>query len=134
MKFARNLYTLAASLLLAASAFAGPAGDNKGTLRLYDTVTVQGKQLPAGEYRLEWSGTGPNVQVNVVKGKETVTTLQARVVQAPAKNATDGYSAQKEADGSSALTAIFFHGRNYELQIGEQAAAAPQAGGESGKN
>jgi len=79
MKGSRNLVTLAgASLLLAASAFA--AGTGKGTLRLYDSVDVQGKRLPPGEYKVEWNGEGPEVELNITSGKKTVASVPAQVV------------------------------------------------------
>jgi len=47
MKLSRNLFSITlASLLLAATAFASPS---KGTLKLFEPVTVQGKQLAPGE-------------------------------------------------------------------------------------
>ncbi len=60
-KFTAGLLTF--SLLLAASAIAG--NTNKGTLQLTDTVTVGGKQLPAGKYRVEWAGSGATVEVSI---------------------------------------------------------------------
>ena len=115
MKSSRNIFGLVgASLLLAVSAMA--AGTNKGTLHLYDNVSVQGKQLTPGNYRVEWNGEGPEIQVNIVDGKNTVATVAARVVPVTTKNDQDGYSADNR-DGNNRLKAIFFHGKNYELQI-----------------
>jgi len=55
MKVANITLTfLAGALLLATGSFAGEA--NKATLRLQEKVTVEGKQLPPGTYRLEWDG------------------------------------------------------------------------------
>ena len=127
MKIAKNLTALAAALLLAAAAFAANA--TQGKLRLYEAVSVQGKQLPAGSYKVEWSGKGPDVQVSIVNGKETVATLPAKVVPTTNKNAEDGYSAAKQPDGSNDLQTIFFHGTAFELRVSQQAAnGAPQAG------
>jgi hypothetical protein len=53
------------ALLLATSAFAAAA--NKGSMQLLDPVTVSGKQLPAGDYSVQWDGSGPNVEVNIMK-------------------------------------------------------------------
>jgi len=51
MKVSRNLFSITlASLLLAATAFASPS---KGTLKLFEPVTVQGKQLAPGKYTVE---------------------------------------------------------------------------------
>jgi len=121
-----------ASLLLAASAFA--AGTGKGTLHLYDSVDVQGKQLPPGDYKVEWNGEGPNVELNITEGKKTVASVPAQLVTVAEKNATDGYASKKSDDGKSALTEIFFGGKNYELRLGDQASAEPSHPATSGSN
>ena len=55
---------LGLALLLATSAF---AARNKGSMQLLDPVNVSGKQLPAGEYSVQWDGSGPNVEVNIIR-------------------------------------------------------------------
>jgi|SRR6266436_3326833 len=132
MKGSRSLVILAgASLLLAASAF---AGTGKGTLHLYESMDVQGKQLPPGDYKVEWNGEGPNVELNITEGKKTVASLPAQVVTVAEKNTTDGYASKKLGDGKNALTEIFFHGRDFELRLGNQASAEPSHSGTSGRN
>src|ERR1700719_3962993 len=115
MKSSRKIVgLLGASLLLALSAKAGT--ENKGTLHLFDNVSVQGKQLSAGTYKIEWNGEGPEVQVNIVDGRDTVATVPARVVPVTIKNKEDGYSADNE-NGNRTLKELFFRGKTYELQI-----------------
>jgi len=133
MKGSRNLVILAgASLLLAASAFA--AGTGKGTLHLYESMDVQGKQLPPGDYKVEWNGEGPNVELSITEGKKTVASVPAQVVTVAEKNTSDGYASKKLDDGKSALTEIFFHGKDFELRLGDQASAEPSHSGTSGSN
>jgi hypothetical protein len=120
---ATKLFTLlvGSSLLLSASAFAG--NSNKKTLHLYESVTLEGQQLPPGDYRFEWSGTGPDVKVDILKGKETVASVPARIVALPVSNKVDGYSATAGKDGSHSLTMVFFSGEKYDLQIGDASSA-----------
>lgn len=125
MKGLRNLVTLAgASLLLVSCAFA--AANGKGTLHLYDTVEVQGKQLAPGDYKLQWNGEGPKVELTISSGREAVVSVPAEVVTVSDKNRTDGYTASKANDGNNALTEISFGGRSYELRL-----ANPSNGGAS---
>ncbi len=125
MKVSRNLFSITlASLLLAASAFAAPA--SKGTLKLFEPVTVQGKELAPGKYTVEWNGEGPNVQLNIADGKNGVTAVPARIVPVSAKNRTSGYASAKQQDGRSELTNVFFEGKAFELQIGETASQGGQ--------
>jgi hypothetical protein len=120
---ATKLFTLlvGSSLLLSASVFAG--NGNKKTLHLYESVTLDGKQLPAGDYRFEWTGTGPDVKLNVLKGKETIATVDAHIVSVALPNKQDGYSSAAGKDGSPAVTAVFFSGEKFDLEIGQAAAS-----------
>jgi len=128
MKSSRKIVGLVgASLLLAVSVMAGT--ENKGTLRLYDNVSVQGKQLSPGTYKVEWNGQGPEVQLNILDGKNTVATVPARVVPVTTKNDQDGYTADNE-NGSRTLKELFFHGKSYQLEIEPgTGAGASQPGG-----
>src|ERR1700738_303928 len=118
MKGSRNLVALAgASLLLVASAFA--AGTGQGTLHLYESVDVQGKQLAPGEYKLAWSGEGPKVELSITSSKKSVVSVPAQLIPVGEAYTTDGYAAKSD-DGKNALTEIFFHGKDYELRLGDQ--------------
>jgi hypothetical protein len=129
-----KLFTLLAgtSLLFSASAFAGNGG--KKSLHFDTSVTVEGKPLPAGDYKFEWSGTGPDVKVNILKGKETVASVSAHVVSVPAPNKQDGYSATAAKDGSRSLTTLFFSGEKFDLEIGQASAANAASSAASGTN
>jgi hypothetical protein len=108
---------LGSSLLFAVSAFAG--NTIKKSLHLYESVTIEGTQLKPGDYKVEWSGSGPDVKVNILKGKETVATAPARIVPEGASNSQDGYTLKPGADGSKSLTEVFFTGEKYDLEIGQ---------------
>jgi hypothetical protein len=120
-----SLAILGAAFLFSTSAFAQSA--NKGKLSVPETITVEGKQLLPGDYKVEWEGTGPNVEVKILKGKETVATVPARLVQEPTKAAVDSYSVTKQQDGSRVLSSIYFGGKNLSLEIGQGSAQATPA-------
>jgi hypothetical protein len=119
MKFTAGL--LAFSALLATSAIAG--NSNRGTLSVAETVTVGGKQLPAGKYQVEWTGTGPGVELSISDGRETVAKVPAQVLALAKAQPTSGYATNADQAGNKALTEIFFGGKKYELSIGEASAA-----------
>ena len=118
----RNVIGLIGALLLAGTAFAVSA--NSGNLHLDKAVTVQGKQLKSGEYRVQWNASGDNVQLNITDEKRMVTTVTAHVVAVSSKNESDGHVTRDE-NGSNTLTQIFFRGKNYELYLDDQAAVIP---------
>jgi len=126
--FAKGLL-FGASLLLASAAFAG----EKGSVKLYEDVKVNGKTLAAGNYNLAWEGSGSNVQLSIRQGKETVATLPAQV-EASSSAASSGYSTKQEADGSRSLTNVFFAGKKYTLNLQQAAAASTQAASAPGNN
>ena len=118
-----GLTILAGALLFAAGTFAGEA--NKANLHLQEKVSIEGKQLAPGNYKLEWDGAGPDVQVSILRGKETVATVPARLVEQPARNAQDAYGTNAEPDGSKALTSIYVSGKTFALQFEGAQAARP---------
>ena len=118
-KFAAGLLTF--SLLLASTAIAGTP--NKGTLQVSETVTVGGKQLPAGKYRVEWAGSGSRVELSISDGRETVAKVPAQILPLKKAEPASGYTTSTDQAGNKALTEIFFGGKKYQLSIGEASAA-----------
>jgi hypothetical protein len=111
---------LGLALLLATSAFAA----NKGALQVSDPVTVSGKQLAAGEYKVTWEGTGPNVDLNIMQGKKVVATVPARVIDLDQAPNHDAAVTRANGDGSKSLSEIRFYGKKYALAIGSESAKA----------
>jgi len=120
------------SLLLAANAIAG--NTNKGTLKLDETVTLGGKPLPAGRYQVEWTGTGPAVELSISNGRETVAKVPAQVLTLAKAEPTSGYATSADPAGNKTLTEIFFGGKKYELSIGNASAAATASDKTQGSN
>jgi len=121
MKFANvsKGLLLGLALLLATSAFAAA---NKGSMQLVDPVTVSGKQLPAGDYSVKWDGSGPNVELSILRGNKVVATTAARLIDLSQKPTGDAAVVQQNGDGSKALTEIHFGGKKYALAIGNESA------------
>ena len=109
------------SLLLAASAIAG--NSNKGTLNTDETITVGGKQLPAGKYQVEWAGSGPTVEVSISGDRGTVAKVPAQLLSLKKAEPASGYSISTDQAGNKTLTGILFGGKKYQLSFGEASAA-----------
>jgi hypothetical protein len=124
MKLAKLSLSLLALALLGSSA--AVAGDsNKTTLNLYEKVTVDGKQLNPGHYTVAWEGSGPDVKVTILQGKQTVATSSAHVVEQPIANTTTAYGSETGPDGSRALETIYVGGKRTALQLTQQSAQQP---------
>jgi hypothetical protein len=111
---------LGMALLLAVSAFAANA--NKGSLQLMDSVTLNGQQLKAGEYSLQWDGTGNNVQLSVLQGKKVVATTPAQLINLEKSPSNGAAIIKNNADGTKTLAEVRFGGKKYALAIGTAAA------------
>ncbi|HTR66233.1 MAG TPA: hypothetical protein VMH85_10700 [Terriglobales bacterium] len=80
----RLLVALAAvSMLFSLSAFARQSNKDEGKFTLANRAEVGSTQLAPGSYKAEWNGTGNDVKVNILKGKEVVATTQAQVQDHP---------------------------------------------------
>lgn len=117
MKFAMvsKSLVLGLALLLAASAFAA----TKGSLQVSHPVTVSGTQLKPGDYKLQWDGSGPNVEVSILQGKNVVAKVPAHIVDLSAPSQNDAAVTKQNDDGSSALAGVRFQGKKFALEIGE---------------
>jgi len=90
------------STLLIVTGFAADGGS--GRVRLDSAVKVGSAELPAGDYKVTWSGTGDNAQVALKQGK-TSATVTAQVLNVRRNNDA---VATKNENGSRVLTEIQF--------------------------
>ena len=86
-------------------------------MHLYGKAKLEGTLLTPGDYKVEWSGTGPNVELNLVQGRDTVATVPARVEAESTSNEHDGYVLQPAKNGGESIEEIFFSGAKYDLKI-----------------
>jgi hypothetical protein len=122
-----KLVSGAALLFMAVSAFAA----NKGALAVSSPVNVGGKQIAAGEYSIQWEGSGPNVEASIMKGKKVVASAPARIVELNQSAPSDSAVLKTNENGSRELAQARFSGKKFALEFGEQGGAA--AAGASSK-
>lgn len=102
-------------ILFAAPAFAGPKPQS---VVIPATVQVGSTQLPAGTYKLTWTGSGSSVQVTLMQNQKTILTFAAKEVDGKNSPGVQTYS----HNGVVSLEAIFLS--NASLQV----EGAPQTG------
>jgi len=115
MKFAAVTKSLVMglALLLASSAFAA----TKGQLALQSSTTVNGTKLTPGEYKLQWDGTGPNVEVSIMRGKNVLAKVPAKLVDLPTPSQNNAAVVKNNDDGTSTLSAVRFEGKRFALDL-----------------
>ena len=93
---------------------------HESQLDLQESYQRQRHQTKAGEYKLEWDGSGPNVEVSIMQGKNVIAKVPAKVVDlsTPAAN-NDAAIVKKNGDGTSTLAGARFEGKKYALELGE---------------
>jgi hypothetical protein len=130
MKFANvsKGLLLGLALLLATSVFAANIHVNKGSLQLDNSVSLNGKTLPAGEYSVKWEGTGSNVQLNILQGSKVVATTSAHLVDLDQSSNSNAALLKNNGDGSKSLSEIRFNGKKYALAIDEGSPTAEMTG------
>ena len=115
---------LGLALLLATSGFAA----NKGSLQVDNPVTVNGKPLAAGEYTVKWDGSGPDVQLNIMRGKSVVATVPARMLDREQAPGRDSVVTSVNSDGHKSLNEIRFSGKKYSFAVNAESAKAEPNG------
>jgi hypothetical protein len=75
-----------ASILVLASAPLFAAGKKPQTVIIPENVAVGSTKLPAGSYKLAWTGTGAEVQVTLTQAGKTVVTFAAKAVDKKTDN------------------------------------------------
>jgi len=119
MKFATvsvsKSLVLGLALLLASSAFAA----TKASLQLTNAVTVNGTQLKPGDYKVQWEGSGPNVELSIMQGKNVLAKVPAHVIELQTPSAHDAAVTRKNDSGPNSLAGLRFQGKKFALELGE---------------
>ncbi len=128
MKFATisKSVVLGLALVLTSSTFAS----SKGDLQLSNPVTVNGTQLKPGDYKVEWEGSGPSVELSILKGKNVVAKVPAHVVDLDKPAANNAAVTRENGSGPNALAGVRFQGKKLALDLSETSDSM-QAGGSS---
>jgi hypothetical protein len=119
MKTSKSLF-LGLALLLATSAFAA----NKGSLTVQEPITVNGTQLKPGDYKVQWDGNGPSVELSITQGKKVIAKVPAHVVTLDTASQSDAAVVKNNGDGTKSLSEVRLSGKKFSLAVGEEAAKA----------
>ena len=99
-------------VLFSVSAF---ATRNSQTLNLPETLKVGSTQIPAGDYKVTWTGSGSSGQVTLAQHGKALITVPAKLVEE--KNSTIGYTT-KTKDGVDVLESIEVNDLSLVLEDG----------------
>ena len=114
MKFATVAKSLALGFaLVASSAFAA----TKDSLQISHPVTVNGTTLKAGDYKVEWQGSGSSVELSIMQGKRVLAKASAQIVELKDPAPYNAAVTLKNDDGTSSLVGLRFEGEKVALDL-----------------
>jgi hypothetical protein len=88
--------------------------NNEGKFSLTEPAQIGSTQLKAGDYKVTWEGTGSDVQVKILQGKNVVATSSAKLVDkslgtdAVTLGGASGVKTVEEIDFSNHKQALVF--------------------------
>jgi len=97
-------------VLVSAPAF---AGTKPQTVTFPGTVQIGSTQVPAGDYKLAWTGSGPSVQVTLTRQGKTVATFTAKVIDG---KSTPGLETVTRS-GAAFVQTIHLNNATLELEV-----------------
>src|ERR1700751_1714233 len=119
MKTSKSLF-LGLALLLATSAFAA----NKGPLTVQEPMTVNGTQRKPGDYKVQWDGNGPNVELSITQGKKVIAKVPAHMVDLDSPAQSDAAVVKNNGDGTKSLTEVRLSGKKFAFAVGDESPRA----------
>ena len=114
--FKYSLFALVFTLLVT------PLFAKTHTVRIQQAVTVGSTQIPAGDYKLSWEGTGPMVKVTLAQRGATPVVLDAKLVTGNKNVITDASIVTAAQNGTIVLQEIQLKSTSLLFEGGELAA------------
>jgi hypothetical protein len=125
MRIRNQAGSLAVSLGLALVAVGPAFAKHSQVINVDHDVTIKGKQLDAGKYRVSWDGQGPDATVTFTH-KESVITTTGTLVQRPLKSRYDAVVYTEGDNGASTILEVRFAGSNKVLSFDNSSTAGNQ--------
>lgn len=118
----RSIRSIALAVLLVVVPIVSFAATRK-SIDITEPVSVGNVVLKPGDYRFEWDGSGPTVQVNIKQGGKTIATVPATVQE----HAT-GFDGALDLRSSSGSEAKALHAIDFKKMslVFDQAASSNQ--------
>jgi len=106
----KTSYFTAVLSLTCLLAFGGSAyaRDNARSVEIFDAVQIGTTELKPGNYKVEWQGTGPAVEVSFLRNGKTVLTVPGMLKTNDDQVTQDAIVTEATGTGTSTLTEIDF--------------------------
>jgi hypothetical protein len=118
MKRSRILTVLTVLAVLAVSLNAFAATGNT-TIKLYETKTLNGQELKAGEYKVKWERNSSDAEVTFLQGKKVVATVKGKFVDRGQAAQNNALVTKKNGSAHEEITELRFAGKTEVLVLAE---------------
>jgi hypothetical protein len=105
-------------LTVAVGAFAGDK-----SLTFSSSTSLNGQKIAPGEYKVKYSVTGSNADVQILQNKKQVATASGQVVESPIVASRDRVVLQNNGDGTSKLVEIQFANQKTAIRFNTDSGA-----------
>jgi hypothetical protein len=104
--------------VLLCAAVAAVAGSKQSMkVDLLSPATLSGKEIPAGSYKVAWTGDPSNVKVTFLAGKKVVGEATGKFIERSSKAREDGLVSVQNGDPHPAISEIRFAGETRALSL-----------------
>lgn len=117
MRIRNQAGRLAVSLALSLVAVGPAFAKHTREVELGQAVTINGKQLTPGKYKVSWETHSPQATITFTRKKAVVVTTTGTLLERPAAYNNDSILYSNEPDGSVTILEIRFAGSNKVLSF-----------------
>lgn len=121
MRFAKYSIGLMLAMCISLSAFA--KDKNEGKFSLSSPAQLGSTQLQPGDYKVTWDGSGSDVQVKILQGKNVVATTSAKLVQKEQPAPYSAVTLSTPTNGAASVNELTFDKRKESLVFGSAESA-----------
>jgi hypothetical protein len=100
------LLVVAGTLAAGGAAWAGTTKSHSVDVTLATATLVSGHKMPAGDYRLSWTGDSSPVKVAIERGSKVVAKVDAKIEQRSESTENEELISRTEKDGTRALEEV----------------------------
>ncbi|MGH9556097.1 MAG: hypothetical protein ACRD2Y_09785 [Terriglobales bacterium] len=95
------------------------AGNGKATITIADGVSLNGKTLAAGEYKVKWERRSAEADVTFSQGKQAITTVRGKFVEREKPSPYTAVVTKPNGDGTRTITELRFEGKKEVLVLSD---------------
>ncbi len=103
---------IALTLTVGASAEGG-----KTTIKLFQSASLNGKTLEAGEYKVKWERNSAEADVTFSQGKKEITKVHGKFVERDQPSPYSAIVTKRNGDGTETITELRFEGKKEVLVL-----------------